>query len=92
MNFKASEPCAACGLDGDNMVCYHHIYTQKAYPEFKFEKFNLVPMCQKHHNEIHSSSLRTMAVKYPGIKDFLVNNGYEFNEFLGKWTHPARSF
>jgi hypothetical protein len=86
-NFRSEEACTACGIYGENAICYHHIYSRKAFPEYTNAKFNKMPLCLKHHNEVHSSGLRSFAVKYPAVRLFLEVNGYEFNDFLGKWTH-----
>ena len=83
-NFQASEPCIASG-DFYSQRCYHHIYTQKAFPQFRFKTWNLMPLTLVRHNEVHQIGLRLFAEKYPSVKRWLVANGWVFE--FGKWRH-----
>lgn len=85
-NYKSNKPCIVCGMNQDNMVTFHHIYTRKAYPEYSEEKFNLMPLCQKHHNEIHQIGTVSFSQKYQSAEDWLVRNGWELS--FGGWRHP----
>jgi len=85
MNYKSNQPCCCCGHYADNEVTYHHIYTRKAHPELSEEKFNLMPLCLKHHNETHLIGMNSFAIKYPSIKIWLIENGWTFT--VGKWRH-----
>ena len=31
----------------------HHIYPYENYPEFAYNDWNLITLCQSHHNEMH---------------------------------------
>ena len=31
----------------------HHIYPYENYPEFAYDDWNLITLCQSHHNEMH---------------------------------------
>lgn len=87
MNYKTSEPCTACGLTSDSMVCYHHIKTRKAYPEYASEKRNMMPLCHTHHAMIHSIGITEMASRFTNVKKFLENNGFYFDtKWRVKWT------
>lgn len=87
MKFTAKLPCVCCGENGENRVCLHHIYTKKAYPEYKYKAWNLLPVCQKCHNECHAQGTPFMANKYWKVKTWLISNGWEFDEFSRKWRH-----
>lgn len=86
-NFEAHMPCCACGKSGEGMVTFHHVYSQKAYPEFKLSKFNLMPLCKYHHTMIHTKSMTYVADNYPGVLDFLKRNEWEFLPDFRKWIH-----
>ncbi len=87
-NFKSDEPCAACGEERDGYVCYHHCKSQKAHSELKYESYNHMPLCLKHHTEIHYGTIK-MAEKYPGVRRWLINNDWYICELMDRWTHDA---
>lgn len=68
------------------MVCYHHIYTRKAHPELENEPWNLMPLCQAHHNEIHSMGSNRFAQKYARATKWFKENGWHFR-LSGKVYH-----
>lgn len=84
-NYKSNEPCLACGLVAENMVTYHHIITRKSGGTD--DKYNLMSLCLRHHNEIHQKGTSYMAEKYPVIRNFLISHNWEFCEFLKKWRY-----
>lgn len=86
-NFKSDEPCCACGLQVDGMVCYHHLKTQKAHSELRYEDYNHMPVCQKHHVEIHNTGAISMAEKFPGVERWLKMNEWYICDLMGRWTH-----
>jgi 5-methylcytosine-specific restriction endonuclease McrA len=75
-NYKSDKPCIVCGECRDGYVCYHHIYSRKAFPEFKSSTWNMMPLCQKHHNEAHAMSDSKFAAKYKSVSDWLELNGW----------------
>jgi 5-methylcytosine-specific restriction endonuclease McrA len=77
-NFKSEKPCIVCGESRDGYVCFHHIYSRKAFPEYVRSHWNLMPLCQQHHNEAHSMADRHFATKYKAVSDWLELNGWEF--------------
>jgi hypothetical protein len=85
--FQSLEPCLCC--DTNYQRCYHHEYTRKAYPEFKHEKWNLISVCLKHHNEIHNKGLDHAARKYSNLIRWLLKNGWYQDEFDGKWKNKS---
>jgi len=85
VNYQAAVPCVVCGKSGAGMVCYHHVYTRKAYPEFSDETWNLIPVCLWHHNEAHRIGNVSMARKYESFNNWLIQNGWEIRS--GKLLH-----
>lgn len=54
---------------------------------------NILTLCRKHHVEKGQLGATTFAEKYVNVKIWLTENGWEFDEFRGKWinarsTHP----
>ena len=60
-----------------------HALTQKAYPEYKNEKWNCMTICRKHHSERHQIGLVSFSKKYSVVNDWLVSNKFELVN--GKW-------
>jgi hypothetical protein len=84
-NFMAHEPCVACGTEGDGLVCYHHIYTRKAYPEATHKPWNQIPVCLLHHNLFHTKGTSHMASEFSSVKEWLENHGWEYDQFFTRW-------
>jgi hypothetical protein len=77
-NFLSNEPCVVCGLNVHGMVTYHHLYTQKAHPELKREKWNLISCCGSHHTPLfHTKPLSEVANKYPQVRQWLIDNEWD---------------
>lgn len=85
MSFKSNLPCVACGLNKENMVTYHHIHTQKSRPDLRNNPFNLISVCQRHHNDFHSKGTDYMANKFPSVKEWLIKNNWYKCELTNKW-------
>jgi hypothetical protein len=85
-NYKSDKPCIVCGESRDGYVCYHHIYSRKSYPEYEKESWNLLSVCQKHHNEAHSMSDMDFANKYSSVKKWFKDNNWQLM-FDGKYHH-----
>ena len=84
-NFKSNHSCIACGERKDGFVTFHHVYTQKAYPEFKTETWNLMPLCSWCHVEVHKIGTVSFAKKYKEVNNWLIENNWEL--LMGKWRH-----
>lgn len=85
-NFKSDQPCVVCGESRDQHVTFHHVLTRKAHPELTYERFNLMPLCQGHHNEIHSMGANRFSRKYLKAGQWLKINGWQFR-LSGKIYH-----
>ena len=70
-----------CGRPGE----YHHLLTQKTYPELKDEVWNCLPVCRQHHSEAHPTGLTGMAEKYFKIKVWLKQHGWTYCEVKKKY-------
>ncbi len=48
--------CQECKKKGIFMSAehVHHIFPREQYPEYAFERWNLIPLCRKCHNEMHN--------------------------------------
>ena len=65
--------CIVCGRMGE----YHHLLTQKTYPELKDEVWNKLPVCREHHTEAHKKALTWMAKTYSKVAMWLKQMGWE---------------
>ncbi len=74
--------CEVCGKKEG--VCGHHVKSKGSGGDD--EPSNLIPLCQEHHNQIHSRGLLFMSERYPQIKDALTERGWTL--MGSKWVHP----
>lgn len=84
-NFEANLPCIVCKQEGEGRVTFHHLFTQRVYPEFKNEEWNCIEVCQEHHNEFHNKGTVYMAQKYLPVYFWLIGHDWFFDDFLKKW-------
>lgn len=78
--FYRNMPCIACRcFEG---VVAHHIKTRGAGGSDEVE--NLMPVCQKHHLEIHQHGLVRFAEKY-NLSQWLKDYGWEQCELTNRW-------
>jgi hypothetical protein len=80
-----NERCIVCNKKG---IDYHHIKSRGAGGTD--HDWNLLPLCRKHHTEVHKIGLRTFAQKYPNVSKFLRINGWQFNPILLNWSHEEK--
>lgn len=85
MSYQTHEPCTACG-DFYAQRCLHHIKTRKSGGSD--QPFNLMPLCLKHHTEVHAIGLMKFSQKYKAVRSWLLAMGWEVDQFLNKWVHP----
>lgn len=90
MSYESQKPCVCCGRSGEGLVCFHHLYTRKTYPEFSQKEWNQIPVCQEHHNQFHSKGNDYMASTYPSVSRWLEENNWMRLDSLKKWIHKAR--
>lgn len=77
----------ACGSELEDGISYHHIFTRKVYPEFQDMEWNKISLCDKncHVPGAHQKGMVFMANKYPSVKKWMIEHGWFFCEFVGKW-------
>ena len=90
MSYESHEPCICCGRQESGFVCYHHLYTRKAYPEFSEREWNKIPVCQEHHNQFHNKGIDFMARKFKSVEQWLEKNNWLRLSLTKKWVHKSR--
>lgn len=79
-----SKYCVCCGHDG-SFYPIDREHTKTKGSGGSDESFNVSYMCRKHHVEKGMKGITYMANKYPSYHRWLVENGWEFSDFLKKW-------
>ena len=51
-----------CKVDGASSVQFHHILFKSTYPQYRLEKWNIVLLCETHHNQVHTDVTKTPKV------------------------------
>lgn len=88
-NFKTDLPCICCGHCVENENCLHHLLTRKVYPEFQFDHWNLVPLCQHCHNEFHLKGTVYMANAFPAVEKWLIDNEWFYCDVVKKYRRQG---
>jgi hypothetical protein len=47
---------------------------------------NVIPLCRKHHTEIHAIGLNRFSEKYAKVSVWLSRNGWSYNSNCNRWT------
>jgi len=84
-NYRSDNPCTACLLEGEDMICFHHLQTRGAGGGDGDQ--NLISVCLSHHNEFHQKGTSYMAKKYPRVKKWLLDNSWFYCTTSNKWRH-----
>jgi 5-methylcytosine-specific restriction endonuclease McrA len=79
--------CVVCGHSGDefNPLDVDHIKTRGSGG--RDVDWNCWTQCRRHHIEKGQIGLIKFAERWPRAKEWLVKNGWEIDEYTGKWTH-----
>lgn len=84
---KKNLPCMSCGRYG---VDAHHVKPQGSGGDDVPE--NLMPLCREHHTmgleNVHNMGLNRFIKRFESAKNWLVNSGWEYDEFREKWIKP----
>ena len=72
--------CIICGAQGEK----HHFKSRGSGGTD--DEWNIMPLSRGHHVEFHKLGATTFVNKYPQAKEWLIKNGWEFNEFKKKWV------
>lgn len=79
---KVRHRCTVCSrIDAE----LHHVKTRKSGGSDN--PHNLMPLCRKHHTEIHQIGTTTFSEKYPIAKNWLISNHWNKYGFVLKWKH-----
>lgn len=82
LNSYRFKECLICGSTQTTVA--HHIKTKgSGGPD---EPWNLMPLCWNHHAEIHNG-MSAFVSKYYNAEMFLYSQGWEFDEYQGRWIH-----
>ena len=84
----ASEEFKCC-ISGCAGATKHHIYTQGSRPDLKNKEWNMIPVMQIFRDLFHKKGTKYMADKYPQVKVWLLDNGWEFDKFSRKWRNEG---
>ena len=72
-----------CGYYYDNEVTYHHVKSRGSWGHDEY--WNLMPLCRKHHIQVHNIGLINLCHRYPNVKDWLISNNWEL--LRERWKH-----
>jgi predicted restriction endonuclease len=85
MKIYAGKRCLVCG--STNSVSGHHLKSRGSWgPDVPQ---NLVPLCFKHHTEVHKSGLVSFAEKFAVIKLFLQTNNWTMCPLRQRWVNSS---
>ena len=76
-----------CVVRGTPYATKHHVYSRKAHPRLTHEESNMIPICDELHKMWHMQGTLYMQNKYPAIRRWLVDNGWELDPVLWKWVN-----
>lgn len=65
-------------------VDLHHIKTRKSGGTD--DAWNLMPLCRQDHTRVHGLGLKKFVTQYKPVAYWLIENGWEFDDFRGKWV------
>lgn len=63
----------------------HHIITRGAGGGD--DEWNILPLCRREHQQVHAIGLKEFAIRWPSVRMWLKRNGWQFDEYSGKWRH-----
>lgn len=76
-----------CVVRGTPYATLHHIYSRGAHPTLADEPENMIPVCDEIHKLWHSKGTVWMQNKFPRIRTWLSENGWELDPVLWKWVN-----
>jgi 5-methylcytosine-specific restriction endonuclease McrA len=88
-NYRSTLPCLVCSESGENRVTWHHLKTRKSGGGD--EDFNLMPLCQRCHTEVHTIGLKSFAKKYPSVSEWLISKQWGTCPLTNKWIHGVEN-
>jgi hypothetical protein len=89
MKYCTDEACTVCGAHTEGGNDLHHVKTRGAggtdHP------WNLMPLCNLHHRELHNSGLITFSKRFKNVHSWLVVRDWCICELTGKWYHSKEA-
>jgi 5-methylcytosine-specific restriction endonuclease McrA len=82
---KSKAQCVCCGHNGSYYPLDRE-HTKTRGSGGTDDEWNVSIMCRKCHTEKGSKGLSHMANKYPNYKKWLLEMGWNYDEFLKKWV------
>lgn len=83
-NYKTDLPCTACGAEFVDR-CFHHVsHRSNLGPN---EPWNMMPLCRRHHTDIHMLGKLNMGERFPKVKQWFLDNGWFLDESSRRWKH-----
>lgn len=77
------KPCVVCGRRSSTVA--HHWKTKgSGGPDMDW---NLMVLCDYHHQETHKIGATTFARKYQQVSNWLFSHDWRKDEFMNKWIH-----
>ena len=77
------DSCLCCHSTNVDM---HHLKTRKSGGSD--DDYNLVPLCRQHHVMAHQVGHNKMASSFYRFRKGLIDRGWEFCDFRGRWVRP----
>lgn len=74
--------CIICGRQGCDPC--HLISVGSGGPD---KSWNVFAACRVHHSEQHTIGINKFAEKYWQFRNWLMANGWEYDESRNKWAH-----
>ncbi len=81
LKYISEKPCLVCGRLGPSDP--HHVKSKGSGGSDI--RTNVIPLCRKHHTEIHATGINRFCEKYEGAAVWLSVNGWSFNPNINKW-------
>lgn len=82
---RYTDPNQVCTVCGKKSVDLHHWKSRGSGGSD--DESNLLPVCRKHHSELHQIGSKTFADKYKQVKMWLRLNGWQLDPVLLRWTN-----
>lgn len=74
-----NKDCIICG----NKATPAHIKGRGAFGDDLAD--NMIPLCGGHHTEQGQCGFNTFVDRYPIVRVWLIQRGWEFDDFIKKW-------
>lgn len=76
-----------CVATGKPTTVLHHLITRGSRPDLVDAEFNLMPLCQEAHNQIHLWGNMHFFERYPSALKYVKKKGWYWDSVLHKYWH-----